>query len=109
DALQAATVGVLGVMAVAVGGPIAGALLSPAFRPVTADVWSDLGPLENFPVGKMVEKRYEAAVARTGLGQRAPKTAYVLHKPDGRWQVLSPSCTHLGCPVRWAETSRKFL
>jgi succinate dehydrogenase / fumarate reductase iron-sulfur subunit len=107
DVLQASAVGVLGLMALAVGGPIVGAVLSPALRSGRTTAWSDLGPVEEFPVGKMIEKRYEAAGAR--LGDRLPKTAYILRKADGSLQALSPSCTHLGCPVRWSDTSRKFL
>lgn len=109
EVLQASAVGVLGVMALAVGGPIAGAVLAPALRSGATDIWSDLGPIEEFPAGKMVEKRYEADGTRAGLGDRRPRTAYVLRQADGSLQVLSPSCTHLGCPVRWSETSRKFL
>ena len=107
--LQASAVGALGIMGLAVGVPIAGTILGPAFRSGTAETWSDLGPLDEFPAGKMVEKLYEAAGARTELSDHARKTAYVLRKQDGNLQVLSPSCTHLGCPVRWAENPRKFL
>ena len=109
DVLQASAAGVLGVMALAIGGPIVGAVLSPALRSRASEEWSDLGPLEEFPVEKMVEKRYEAAGSGAARGERMPRTAYVLRKADGALQVLSPSCTHLGCPVRWSETSRKFL
>jgi Rieske Fe-S protein/ferredoxin len=109
EALQASAVGALGIMGLAVGVPVGGTILGPALRPGASETWSDLGPLDEFPAGQMIGKRYETAGAATALSDHSRKTAYVLRKQDGGLQVLSPSCTHLGCPVRWAGNSRKFL
>lgn len=107
--LQPTVVGALGLITLAVGVPVAGVALSSVLRPSRTEHWSDLGPAEDYPVGKMVEKRYEAAGGGTAADRPVARTVYVLRTQDGGWQALSPSCTHLGCPVRWAEPSRKFI
>jgi len=56
---------------------------------------------------RMVEKKY--SVAGDGWYDRpVPKTVYVLRNRSGV-QAISPSCTHLGCPVQWSEGSRSFI
>lgn len=109
DFLRASVLGVLGVMAIALGVPLAGAAFSPAIRSGETEEWSDLGPLDEFPAGKMVEKRYEAQSSQGWFNRPVGRTVYVLRRGKSDIQALSPSCTHLGCPVRWSETSNRFI
>jgi succinate dehydrogenase / fumarate reductase iron-sulfur subunit len=105
--LSYSAVGVLGIMALALGIPLAGAAISPAIRSATSDEWIVLGSVETFPAGKMVEKRYRTG--RDGSDRGVDKTIYILRPKDGRVRAISPSCTHLGCPVYWNEVSRRFI
>lgn len=105
--LHASTALALGAAALAVGIPLAGAALSPAMGS-REQQWVKLGPLDEFPTGRMVEKRYLLR-ERGWFDKAVSQTIYVIREKGGAVQALSPSCTHLGCPVRWNETSRIFL
>ena len=37
------------------------------------------------------------------------KPIYVLPMKDGRVQVLSPICPHLGCSIPWNESKHQFI
>ena len=100
--LSYASAGVLGIMALALGIPLAGAVISPAIRRSGSEEWIDLGAVGDFPIGRMVEKRVR-------VDREGQRTVYVLQREDGSIRAISPSCTHLGCPVHWNEVSRRFI
>ena len=49
----------------------------------------------------------ELAPGTGGLVRQAGRTVAAYRSPEGVVQMISPTCTHLGCTVRWnqAETS----
>lgn len=95
------------VAGLAVGGPIVGFIVSPAFQPRTPLAWRRVARIDQVPL-------------------RTP-TRYVVHFPDGYWStasepwgayvvrlsrsetlVFSNICTHMQCAVRWQADLHQF-
>jgi menaquinol-cytochrome c reductase iron-sulfur subunit len=94
------------VVAVLLGIPIIGFLISPLFKkdPTYEAKVGDISGVPNdeptkfvveFPAGDWASSRVNAAV-------------YVV-KLNGKTSVFSNVCTHMNCPVHWDDTLRQFL
>ena len=104
--LEAATLGLGGVIGGVITVPIAGFALLPGFldQPETR---VDLGPLETFPVGDWFIATF---VTDPKLGEVSKRTAFIRNNgpatdPNTKQQVpsftiISNHCVHLGCPVQ---------
>jgi menaquinol-cytochrome c reductase iron-sulfur subunit len=102
-----------------ISGATVGAFLAiPVVRFVTfplrknaADAgWSDLGPVGEFatltaPTAKTItlERRdaWQSTTSQTAV--------YVLPQTNGQFRILSPTCPHLGCAIRWVDAENKFV
>jgi len=98
--LEAATLGLGGVIGAIVTVPIAGvALLPPFIRQRGHTV--DLGPLDAFPVGKWFIATFTADPGEGGVSRR---TAFVRNNGETSnvpsFTIISNRCAHLGCPVQ---------
>jgi menaquinol-cytochrome c reductase iron-sulfur subunit len=98
--LEAATVGL--------GGVIGGIVTVPVLGPAIADGFLhqhtgelDIGPVTNFPVGKYVIATFFTDPTE---GEVSRKTAYIRNNGDGErgpsFTIISNRCAHLGCPVQ---------
>jgi menaquinol-cytochrome c reductase iron-sulfur subunit len=98
--LEAATLGL--------GGVIGGIVTVPVLGPAVADAFLhqhtgelDIGPVTNFPVGKYVIATFFTNPAE---GEVSRKTAYVRNNGEGAggpsFTIISNRCAHLGCPVQ---------
>jgi hypothetical protein len=96
--LAGATIGVGAVMSAVIAVPTLGFVLAPVFKKgVYYDI--DLGPTSNFPVSdNYTTVTFERLPDDTSGLQR--RVAFVRHKPEGTFTVISNTCMHLGCPVR---------
>lgn len=94
--------------AAAVGVPIVGTLLSPLFQR-RSEEWIDLGPIDRFPVGETLKVDFDHPRARVWDGKTRRRAAYVRRHDTKTFSVLSPNCTHLGCPVAWFRASGLFM
>lgn len=107
--LSGATIGIGGLIGVAVTAPIVGFAVAPAFVDQGEDE-IDLGPIENFPEGQFVIAQfdYKRDSKEVEAQSVARRTAYIRNNgfaetPDGpepSFTILSNRCVHLGCPVQ---------
>jgi menaquinol-cytochrome c reductase iron-sulfur subunit len=96
--LAGATIGVGAVMSAVIAVPALGFVLAPVFKKGRFyDI--DLGPVSSYPVGdNYTVVTFEREPNDTSGIQR--RVAFVRHKPEGKFTVISNTCMHLGCPVR---------
>lgn len=101
------TLGFSGLIGLMSGIPIIGHLLGPIARPVP-QLWIDLGPVGDFPVGetKLVKFKDTTSVAWAGLTEQTAVWARQL--TQGQFNVWAVNCTHLGCPVNWLPDAKLF-
>ena len=94
------------VVAVLLGIPIVGFILSPLFRrqPVSEATVGDISGVPEaeptkftvtFPAGEWSAARVNAAV-------------YVVRQNDS-YKIFSNTCTHMECPVHWDDSLHQFL
>ena len=103
--LTGATVGLGGLIGVAITVPIVGFAIAPAFIDQDEDD-IDLGPIDNFPEGQFVIANFDYKRVKTEVEPPsvARRTAYV--RSNGfvegvpSFTILSNRCVHLGCPVQ---------
>jgi menaquinol-cytochrome c reductase iron-sulfur subunit len=99
-----------GVVATVVGTPMLRYILYPVRTASAASNWTEVGNVTEFD-------KMEAPVSRTiELTQRdgwrevvAAQPVFVTRSAEGKLQVLSPICPHLGCSVAWRPNQNKFV
>ena len=110
-AFVTATVGVLGTfMAVVVGLPAIGYLVSPATKKREGEAWIPAGELESYPIGiptlfsftRSKINGWEKTVSSHGV--------YILRRSESETDILALSnvCTHLSCRVTWDEATQLY-
>jgi Rieske Fe-S protein len=90
------------------GLPLLGYLAAPARRRAW-QAWVSLGPLADFPEGRTRLASYRNPFTTPWDGKTAEVPCWVRRVSGKRFQVFAINCAHLGCPVRWFETSRLFM
>lgn len=94
--------------AIALGVPAIGFLLAPLFKK-TPGAWRDVGSVDDFEVGKIVEIRIEDVSTVPWSGVTARTGAWLYRHSETEFTVYSLNCTHLGCPVRWESGAQLFM
>ena len=94
------------IVALLLGIPIIGFLLSPLFRQQQA-VWRKVGDISGVPNGEPT--KFEVAFPQDAWTSAENKLAVYVVKNGENTKVFSTVCTHMQCPVRWATTLRQFL
>jgi menaquinol-cytochrome c reductase iron-sulfur subunit len=100
--LTGATVGLGGLIGVAIAVPVVGFVLGPAFEKEDW-YWASFGPADNkdFKAGT-----YEPVVFERGkLGDLDRRVAYVRRDGAEEFTIISNVCMHLGCPVQFKATN----
>jgi menaquinol-cytochrome c reductase iron-sulfur subunit len=87
--------------------PILAYLISPLFR-FQMD-WRDLGPVEQFEIGKTIEVNFDEPSPLPWAGTLAATAAWVRRVDETTFVVFDITCTHLGCPVSWLEGAELFF
>lgn len=103
----------MGLCAAGVGAvlsiPLIRFTLYPILGKTTEVKWSDAGPVSDF-------ETLNAPVTRSITveqldGWRKPvsdRVVYITKSPEGKLQVLSAVCPHLGCSVQWRDKDHEF-
>lgn len=99
-----------GLVATVVGAPMLKYILYPVQTVSAARKWTEVGDVSEFD-------NINAPVSRTiSLTQRdgwrevvTPQPVFVTRTGEGKLQVLSPICPHLGCSVAWRPNQNKFV
>jgi nitrite reductase/ring-hydroxylating ferredoxin subunit len=109
--------GLLGLLATALGGAIAGGLglLGGLFAKATsrwparhASKWAALCRLDALADGAPLETGFSFWRVEGWYREQVKRLVYVTKDDAGAPVVFSRTCTHLGCPVRWKKESRTF-
>ncbi len=87
--------------------PLVSYIVTPAFRREEV-TWVDLGPAEAMADTSPKPVTFQRVVQDGWVKRRISQTAWVYRKEDGL-QVISPTCTHLGCLVDWNSEKKAFL
>ena len=108
DALKVVGLAAGGAIAVAIGVPLAGAAAGSALRPTTPG-WMRVGPVDAFPEGDLLLAIIEPPVDVEWPTLDAKMAVYVRNEGGGRFTMFDIHCTHVGCPVRWVQTTQRFF
>lgn len=94
------------VIAVLLGIPIVGFLISPLFRQQQA-VWRKVGDIAGVPDGEPT--KFEVAFPQDVWTTAEENLAVYVVKAGNDTKVFSNVCTHMQCPVRWQADLGQFL
>lgn len=103
------SVGIIGaVIAVFIGLPAIGYILSPALKKQTTDAWVSLGPLENYPINEPT--LFTFTRTRVNGWEKTVNSfgVYVWRKSEADVVTYSNWCTHLSCRVTWQEDLEQY-
>jgi menaquinol-cytochrome c reductase iron-sulfur subunit len=95
------------VIALGLGIPLIGFLVSPAFQR-RAQSWVDVGKAEAVPGDRPTQLEYKQTVKEGWRTTTVHKGVWAVRREDGEVTVFSPICTHLGCGFSWDAADRKF-
>jgi menaquinol-cytochrome c reductase iron-sulfur subunit len=106
----AGVVGFLGgIIAVIIGIPAIGYIISPSLKKEELDAWVPLGPVEELPLNepnlftftRTKQVGWERSAISYGI--------YVTRLPGNEYFVFSNECTHLSCRVTWQEPPQNYI
>ena len=87
--------------------PLVGALLAPLLRRPVEPRLVRAGPLDDLGLLEPRSFRVRLPIS-AGQEPELDREVFAVRRTDGSLVVLLGECTHLGCPVRWAEERRLF-
>ena len=93
-------------VALALGIPIVGFLISPLFRRPQY-VEREVGPIGQ--VSESEPKQLEVSFPQNAWLVPDVKATIFVVRVGGGFKILSNVCTHMQCPVRWDSTINQFL
>ncbi len=102
------SLGMAGLAGAVVSVPLIAYIFSPLIKP-SQNIWQDIGPFDNFVVGKTVEVSFQDPSPLAWAGQTAKTAAWVRRNDQSTFTVFAINCTHLGCPVNWVEGAQLFF
>ncbi len=96
-----------GLIALVVGIPIVGSIFTAIFKRNNGNSWVTLGPLDQFPDGKITSVSFQLASKDGWMKTEKQQLVYVSRK-GSNIIVFSSICTHLGCRVSWKQSLNEF-
>ena len=99
------------IMAVVVGLPAIGYLISPATKVQKKEDWVSLGPLENYPIGVPTLYNFTRTTIN-GWEKTVNSYGVYVMRYTGNLDditVFSNWCTHLSCRVTWQEDEQNYI
>ena len=102
------SLGLGGVAAAAASVPVIAAFLNPWIRK-EARVWRAVGRAEEFELGGFTLVKYKDAAPDSWAGATGNSAAWLRRDSESEFTAFSINCTHLGCPVRWVQSSELFM
>jgi menaquinol-cytochrome c reductase iron-sulfur subunit len=93
-----------------VGTPLLRYVLYPVNAKTSVKEWSDVGDISEFAKADTPISKAVTFVQRDGWREVvSTQSVYVNRMADGKLQVLSAICPHLGCSVAWKASEGKFV
>lgn len=106
----AGVAGVLGALiTILVGLPIIGYLIAPAVRTGSVAGWIPLVPLSALQPGVPNPCSFSRLKQTGWKRMQVIRTVYAILDDSGEVAVLSDTCTHLSCKVRWSPEQGVFV
>ena len=98
-----------GVIAVTIGLPAIGYLISPSKKEEARDDWVPIGPVQELPLDQPQLFTF-TRTNQTGWETTAKSFGvYVTRNSDGSYYVFSNICTHLSCRVTWENPPQEYI
>ena len=97
-----------GLIGLAMGVPLIGFAISPAFRKASKK-WVDLGIVDLLKGSRYKKINYVFQAKDGWVEANKKRSVYLTDQGDGNFVVYSRVCSHLGCLVRWDEERDQFL
>ncbi|HET9849473.1 MAG TPA: ubiquinol-cytochrome c reductase iron-sulfur subunit [Candidatus Dormibacteraeota bacterium] len=94
------------VVAVLLGIPIIGFILSPLFRRQPT-YWQQVGDIGSVPDGQPT--KFVVSFPQGEWTSSKVNAAVYVVKQNNNYTVLSNVCSHMQCPVHWDDALRQFL
>jgi quinol---cytochrome c reductase iron-sulfur subunit, bacillus type len=102
-------IGILGGFVVlALGIPLVGSLVGPAFRKKPAR-WARVAAVESLPLGQPTVLSFTDQSSEGYLRETVIRNVWAVRRSPAEVTVYSPICTHLGCRYDWEPNAGRFL
>jgi Rieske Fe-S protein len=95
-----------GTLALLVGVPLAGYLISAIFAPQPI-TWVKAGPIADVPPNVPTLRPIEVPIVGSGVTTTRPVGVYIL-KTGNQLFTFYNACTHMGCPVHWQDYAQLY-
>lgn len=102
------TAAIGGLLSLAMGVPLIGFAVSPAFRKASKK-WVDLGIVDLLQGSRYKKVNYTFNTKDGWVKTDKRRSVYVTDQGAGNFVVYSRVCSHLGCLVRWDEGKDQFF
>lgn len=111
DFVNLVLVGLSSVIAMIIGIPAIGYLLSPAIKTQKEEAWIPLGPLDAYPLDQPTLFTYTRTKINGWEKTVNSHGAYVWRYGPGESEVkvFSNMCTHLSCRVSWTDETNLYV
>jgi len=100
---------VAGTVAVVVGVPTIGFIISPGVKQANAEKWITLGPINSLTPGVPTGFPYSRSIEDGWVESSQSGVAYALTTDGQNVLVLSDVCTHLSCRVTWQGDRNEYV
>jgi menaquinol-cytochrome c reductase iron-sulfur subunit len=107
DFLKWATGILASLVCIAVGIPIIGTLIGPAFRS-KKPIWTRVGNLNELSPGEPTKLTFAVKTASAYIMQTVLHDVWVIKQPSSEVIAFSPICPHLGCEYNWNSQTDHF-
>lgn len=97
-----------GLIGLAMGVPLIGFAISPAFRKASKK-WVDLGIVDLLKGSRYKKINYVFQAKDGWVEANKKRSVYLTDQGGGDFVVYSRVCSHLGCLVRWDDEKNQFL
>ena len=94
-------------IAAALGIPIIGYVISPTLKK-GQDQWTQIGIAGKFEADIPQEVTFRTLKKDSWIQRFTDRSVWVVAKGGDKFDVFSPSCTHLGCAYSWFEEEGEF-
>ncbi len=104
--LKRATGILASLVCIAIGIPVIGALIGPAFRS-KKPIWTKVGSLNEISTGEPTKLTFAVKTTSAYIAQTVLHDVWVVKQPS-QITVFSPICPHLGCEYNWDPKTNHF-
>ena len=95
-------------IAVILGTILTGFAISPALKKKEKE-WTEIGEIQGLEANEPKEVVYYYIKKDGWLSKRVKALIYIIKNNNDEITVFSPTCSHLGCSVRWDDERKQFL